>query len=315
MATDSFGTRRHRRSGLRIDATTAVVLALAALSAAHQSLALVVPQIGVRAASSARRGRWRGGTPSPFDPAGRKGSRGDRKKTSADPLVCYYADEWIDADAELAFRRGGSDSAVAAPPPPKKSSAPTLLHRLILNLSRTWYLLRESVRTRLERCTVYVLECEDGKYYVGSTANRGRRFREHFSRGRGSKWTKLHRPLRVLREIRRVPSRYLLGTESKVTAECMLEFGVNNVRGSMFCGTREYHLGDIDALTKFLGHYNNLNYRKVNARLSRTLPVSPQQQRKRNNYQKHMSGRCYICGQLGHRAADCPERHKKTLGP
>jgi hypothetical protein len=60
--------------------------------------------------------------------------------------------------------------------------------------------------------------------------------------------------------------------ESRITAEMMLAHGVNNVRGSMFCGTRDYHLGDLDALTKFLGHYNDLDYGEVHARLRRTLP-------------------------------------------
>ena len=79
-----------------------------------------------------------------------------------------------------------------------------------------------------------------------------------------------------------------------MTAECMLEFGVNNVRGSMFCSTRDFHMGDIDALTKFLGHYNDLNYRKVNVRLSQTLPMSPGRRSYHNN--SYSSGKCFTWG-------------------
>ncbi|KAL9180884.1 hypothetical protein ACHAXT_009689 [Thalassiosira profunda] len=220
----------------------------------------------------------------------------------------YYADEWLDASVELAFHNGRADS----PSPPRE--APTLLKRLLLRFSRTWYQIRETIRTKIERSTVYVLECSQGKYYVGSTTNRKRRVREH-RRGKGSKWTRTYKPLRVVEERRRIPSKYLLGTESTVTAEYMLKMGVNNVRGSMFCSPREFHMGDIDALTKFLGHYCNLNYRKVNARLSQTLPPSPRKLRKKNAYYAHSRRRCFSCGKEGHLAASCPEKSAIALKP
>ncbi|KAL3816116.1 hypothetical protein ACHAXA_011613 [Cyclostephanos tholiformis] len=126
----------------------------------------------------------------------------------------------------------------------------------------------------IEGKTVYVLELADGRYYVGSTSNRKRRYNEHASR-RGSKWTRIHAPLCVHEEYRRVPSPFLLGMESRVTANLMLRYGVNNVRGSMFCTTRDYHMGDVDSLTRFLGHYNDMDYREVYAKLSRILPMPP----------------------------------------
>ena len=108
--------------------------------------------------------------------------------------------------------------------------------------------------------TVYVLECEDGKYYVGSTKNRRQRYREHFeSRRMGSKWTRLHRPLRVVEEWKRVSGRYLMGAESQVTSERMLAHGVNNVRGAAYCQLRDLTTDDVDELTSFLGHYNRLD--------------------------------------------------------
>lgn len=128
----------------------------------------------------------------------------------------------------------------------------------------------------------------------------------------------MHEPIKVLREYKRIPDEYLLGMESKVTAQLMLEFGVNNVRGSMFCSPREYHTGDLDSLTKFLGHYNDLNYRKVNARLSQTLPASPGRRKKQNgsnNGYRWRNGRCFNCGKAGHMAASCPAKVGSNLRP
>ena len=237
--------------------------------------------------------------------------------------VCYYkyADEWMDAKKELAFHNSRAGAALyhrGAPTPTNTSSnnksttkKKTLLKLILHQVFNKYYQLKENIRTRIERCTVYVLRCEDNRYYVGSTTNRKRRYNEHAKR-RGSKWTKTYTPLEVIAEYKRIPHKFLLGYESKVTAETMLKYGVNNVRGSMFCSVRDYNIGDIDALTKFLGHYNDMNYGKVNKRLSETLPDVPEKLRrkKKNRYNNsYMDGRCYTCGELGHIAASCPQRY------
>lgn len=219
-----------------------------------------------------------------------------RPNTQPSGLTRFYVDEWADAgDMELTFNSSSNNIPVNNP---HQKTVP-LLKRMHLQFIRLLFQFKELVRTRIERCTVYILELENGKYYVGSTTNRKRRLQEHIKR-KGSKWTKEHRPVRVLREYRRIPSRYVLGMESRVTAECMLKFGVDNVRGSMFCGTREFHMGDAPALTKFIGHYNDLNYRKVSARLQSTLPPAP-----RRVGIVYNDGKCYRCGKKGHIAANC----------
>ena len=236
-----------------------------------------------------------------------KSNRYDNNRRS----VCLnYADEWVDADVNLAFSTGG----VAATRKSKRSNnyqnrQKGIRKRIANNISRVWYRIKESIRTKVEKSTVYVLECEGGKYYVGSTQNFQRRLSEH-KRGRGSKWTRRHKPVRVLRRHKRIPTKFLLGMESKVTAECMLEFGVNNVRGSYFCSPRDYHVGDVDVLTKFLGHYCDLNYRKVNSRLLQILPETPGKSYRRKSAAPK---RCYVCGKTGHKASNCPERSPDSM--
>jgi hypothetical protein len=214
----------------------------------------------------------------------------------------------------------------------------------------TWRQVRQQIRQLIHRTTVYVLECEHGKYYVGSTRNRRQRFRQHFERGRsGSRWTRLHRPKRVLAEYRRIPERYLLGVESQVTAEMMMKYGVNNVRGSYFTHTYDYTLEDLPALTGFLGHYNGLSYQHLSNELQRTLPppdaaglesvllsgygsgqdgASPtldvlsgryyetalarrrkSSPRRRQQPVDKSNDVCYRCGERGHWAAECPTRN------
>mmetsp|Transcript_865 Transcript_865/g.1810 ORF Transcript_865/g.1810 Transcript_865/m.1810 type:complete len:382 (-) Transcript_865:167-1312(-) len=138
-----------------------------------------------------------------------------------------------------------------------------------------WRGFRQKIRYLFFRNTVYVLQCENGKYYIGSTKNRKQRYHEHFENPRkGSKWTRKHKPIQVIAEYKRIPKRYLMGMESQMTAEYMLKFGVNNVRGSSYCLVRDYTTRDIPSLTGFLGHHNQLDYQDLYKELVKTLPRS-----------------------------------------
>lgn len=190
------------------------------------------------------------------------------------------------------------------------------LQRRLEALSKTWRKLAWWVRKLTTRYTIYVLECEHGKYYVGSTINQKRRLRQHQSERGGSKWTRLHKPLGVLREYKRIPTAYYLGMEAKVTAQTMLQYGVNNVRGAMFAEPRNYTLADVRALTGFLGHYNDMNYKDVRYRLERELAFVSGTRNKRKQKRRaklKQNDQCFNCGQRGHWANECPEVWGTTM--
>ena len=178
---------------------------------------------------------------------------------------------------------------------------------LKLKFMRLWQLLHRWI-TKARRYSIYVLECEHNKYYVGSTSNIKRRMKEHQSPRGGSKWTRLHKPLRVVREYKRIPEDYYLGKEAQVTAELMLVHGINNVRGAMFAESRDYTIEDLPALKGFLGHYNELSYKQLNFKLQAVLKGAPSKPSKKTKIKEN--DKCHNCGKMGHWANECPQNWK-----
>lgn len=78
---------------------------------------------------------------------------------------------------------------------------------------------------------VYVLRCEEGKYYVGTSANVKKRVRRH-KKGKGAKWTKKYKPLELVEVLDGD-----LETEELTTLVYMQKYGIENVRGSKWCHT------------------------------------------------------------------------------
>jgi hypothetical protein len=115
---------------------------------------------------------------------------------------------------------------------------------------------------------IYVIELEDGKYYVGKTYDVKKRFQEHFEGGESSAaWTRLHNPRRIIRVIN---SREMFD-EEKYTLQYMAKYGVENVRGGSYCMV-------------------NLPKEQVEAA---------------QNIIRNELDQCYICYQKGHFSKDC----------
>lgn len=77
---------------------------------------------------------------------------------------------------------------------------------------------------------VYVLQCEDSKYYVGQTSNIVRRFEEH-KNGEGSAWTKKHKAFSMVDLVTTTLSDF---REVALTLQYMHKYGISNVRGGPF---------------------------------------------------------------------------------
>ena len=83
---------------------------------------------------------------------------------------------------------------------------------------------------------LYVLELEDGFYYVGLTRNVDKRFNRHLA-GKGANWTKIHKPLSILhREITETHVESIASKlEDALTLKIASQYGHDVVRGGQWC--------------------------------------------------------------------------------
>ena len=153
--------------------------------------------------------------------------------------------------------------------------------------------------------SIYILECEQGKYYIGKTCRLlDDRVTEHFSQ-EGSEWTKLYKPIRVKEAIINA-DQY---DEDKYTIKYMKEYGIWNVRGGTFSKpVLPYH--QLQTLKEAICNANNMCFRcyRVGHFMTRcyatTYPdgsLLPGCDEQKN--QKIVN--CYRCKRKGHSANQC----------
>ncbi len=115
------------------------------------------------------------------------------------------------------------------------------------------------------KTTIYTLELENNKYYVGRSSVPKKRILKHFQE-EGSEYTKLYKPIKVLSQINGDAF-----DEEKYTLIAMEKYGIDNVRGGSYCSVK-------------LSHYDK----------DKALQTI-----------RSIGDKCYKCGKKGHFAKKC----------
>ena len=92
------------------------------------------------------------------------------------------------------------------------------------------------------RVVGYVLELEDGCYYVCTTWNLNQILSQHWD-GDGAKWTQLHKPRNLLEVVFDVDDDW----ENLTTLTLMDLYGRENVRGGCYCRVEIQEEEDLDS--------------------------------------------------------------------
>ena len=122
----------------------------------------------------------------------------------------------------------------------------------------------------MEVLYTYVLQLQEGKWYVGKTNDPFNRLMQHVNEN-GSAWTRKYAPLQV-HEVKPHASRF---DEDNKTLEYMETYGIDNVRGGCYVQV--------------------------------VLPPRPPEQRREIQRKiASVKDACFNCGESGHTVANCP---------
>lgn len=129
--------------------------------------------------------------------------------------------------------------------------------------------------------SIYKLNLEKGKKYVGKTTNIDRRMEQHFSGG-GAKVTQKFKPING-KIIDECPGFFSDKVEQKHTDKNIKKYGYNNVRGGKYVNSKTLN--------------DNSNQNKTNQNKTSHY--------KTNQYKTNKQITCFKCGKIGHYANQC----------
>ena len=115
-----------------------------------------------------------------------------------------------------------------------------------------------------EKTSIYKLNLECGKKYIGKTTDIDRRMNQHFS-GNGSQVTKKFKPIdgEIIDEVNGFFSD---NAEQEHTDKYIKKYGYENVRGGKYVNSKTFHKSNEKSVTCFkcgkVGHYANQCYSK-----------------------------------------------------